>query len=229
MSRARVNVLVVDDETPIRRLLRVNLSVRGFRVIEAANGRTSLEIMEREPPELVILDLGLPDIDGMELLRRIRVISQVPVVVLSSNDRVRTKVEALEHGADDYITKPFNMEEFEARLRAALRHGYHQRGEESVFRSGNLMIDLIRRRVVLDGIDVKLSRTEFAVLQLLVSHVGKVLTYDQILREIWGHGKEIEHLRVYIRMLRQKLEQDPHHPRYLVTESGVGYQLLAGD
>lgn len=229
MSRARVNVLVVDDETPIRRLLRAKLSVRQFRVIEAGSGRAALDIIEREPPELVILDLGLPDIDGMELLRRIRALSHVPIVVLSSNDRVRTKVEALELGANDYITKPFNMEEFEARLRAALRHGYHQRGEEPVFRSDNLTIDLIRRRVVLDGIEVKLSRTEFAVLQLLVSHAGKVLTYNQILREIWGNGKEIEHLRVYIRLLRQKLEKDPHHPRYLVTESGVGYQLLASD
>jgi two-component system KDP operon response regulator KdpE len=229
MSGARVNVLVVDDETPIRRLLRAKLSVRQFRVIEAASGRAALEIIEREPPELVILDLGLPDIDGMELLRRIRALSHVPIVVLSSNDRVRTKVEALELGADDYIAKPFNMEEFEARLRAALRHGYHQRGEEPVFRSDNLTIDLIRRRVVLDGIEIKLSRTEFAVLQLLVSHAGKVLTYNQILREIWGNGKEIEHLRVYIRLLRQKLEKDPHHPRYLVTESGVGYQLLASD
>jgi two-component system KDP operon response regulator KdpE len=229
MSRARVNVLVVDDESPIRRLLRVNLSVLNFRVIEAAGGRDALDIIAREPPEVVILDLGLPDIDGMEVLRRIRAVSHVPIVVLSSNDRVRAKVEALELGADDYVTKPFNMDEFVARLRAALRHGFHQRGEEPVFRSGNLMIDLIRHRVVLDDTDVKLSRTEFAVLQLLVSHAGKVLTYDQILREIWGSGKEIEHLRVYVRLLRQKLERDPDNPRYLVTEPGVGYQLLADD
>jgi two-component system, OmpR family, KDP operon response regulator KdpE len=229
MSKARVNVLVVDDESPIRRLLKANLSVRDFRVIEAADGQAALDIIEQEPPDLVILDLGLPDIDGMELLRRIRAASRVPIVVLSSNDRVRTKVEALELGADDYVTKPFNMEEFTARLRAALRHGFLQRGEEPVFRSDNLMIDLVRRRVVLDDIDIKLSRTEFAVLQLLVSHAGKVLTHDQILREIWGNGKEVEHLRVYIRLLRQKLEKDPHNPRYLVTEAGVGYQLLTSD
>jgi len=229
MSKARVNVLVVEDESSIRRLLRANLSVRDFRVVEAADGRTALELIEREAPDLIILDLGLPDIDGMEALRRIRALSQAPMVVLSSNDRVRTKIEALEIGADDYVSKPFNMEEFTARLRTALRHGFHQRGEESLFRSENLIIDLVRRRVLLDGMDVKLSRTEFAVLQLLASHAGKVLTYDQILREVWGNGKEIEHLRVYIRLLRQKLEKDPHNPRYLVTEPGVGYQLVTSD
>jgi two-component system, OmpR family, KDP operon response regulator KdpE len=229
MCKARVNIFVVEDELPIRRLLRANLSVRDFRVVEAADGRTALQLIEREAPELIILDLGLPDIDGMEALRQIRVLSRAPIVVLSSDDRVRTKVEAFELGADDYVSKPFNMEEFTARLRTALRHGFQQRGEEAIFRSDDLTIDLIRRRVMLDGIDIKLSRTEFAVLQLLASHAGKVLTYDQILREIWGNGKEVEHLRVYIRLLRQKLEKDPHNPRYLVTEPGVGYQLLTSD
>jgi two-component system, OmpR family, KDP operon response regulator KdpE len=229
MRKVRVNVLVVDDESPLRRLLRANLSLRGFRVFEASTGQNALDLIAREPPELIILDLGLPDLDGMTLLCRIRATSHVPIVVLSCNDQVKTKVEALTIGANDYITKPFNMEEFVARLHAALRHGFHQRGEDPVFRSGNLAIDLIRRRVELAGMEVRLSRTEFAVLQFMVRHAGKVLTHDQILREIWGQGKDIEHLRVYIRLLRQKLEADPHNPRYLVTEPGVGYQLLTGE
>lgn len=229
MSKARVNLLVVDDEPAIRRLLRANLSVRGFRVVEAAEGRAALDIITQEPPELVILDVGLTDIDGIELLRRIRAASHVPVVVLSNIDTITVKVEALETGANDYITKPFNMDELVARLHAALRHSFHQRGEDPIFRSGNITIDLIRRRVELNGTNVKLSRTEFALLQFLVRHAGRVLTHDQILREIWGSGKDIVYLRVYIRSLRQKLETDPHNPRYLVTEPGVGYQLLTGD
>jgi two-component system, OmpR family, KDP operon response regulator KdpE len=229
MSKVRMNVLVVDDESPLRRLLRANLSVRGFRVMEASTGQDALGLIAREPPELIILDLGLPDMDGMTLLRNIRTTSHVPMVILSCYDRVRTKVEALELGANDYITKPFNLEEFVARLHAALRHGFHQRGVDPVFRSGNMAIDLVRRRVTIDGTDVRLSRTEFALLQLLVKHAGKVLTHDQILREIWGDGRDVETLRVYIRLLRQKLETDPHNPRYLVTEPGVGYQLLTGE
>jgi two-component system, OmpR family, KDP operon response regulator KdpE len=229
MSKVRMNVLVVDDESPLRRLLRANLSVRGFRVMEASTGQDALGLIAREPPELIILDLGLPDMDGMTLLRNIRTTSHVPMVILSCSDRIRTKVEALELGADDYITKPFNLEEFVARLHAALRHGFHQRGVDPVFRSGNMAIDLVRRRVTIDGTDVRLSRTEFALLQLLVKHAGKVLTHDQILREIWGDGRDVETLRVYIRLLRQKLETDPHNPRYLVTEPGVGYQLLTGE
>jgi two-component system, OmpR family, KDP operon response regulator KdpE len=229
MNKARVNALVVDNELATRRLLRSNLSVRGFRVVEVAEGQAALDLIMREPPELVILDLTLPDIDGIELLRRIRALSHVPVVVLSSNDRVRVKVEALELGANDYVTKPFNMDEFVARLHAALRHGLHQRAECPAFRSGDMTIDLVRRRVELNGRNVKLSGTEFAVLQFLVKHAGKVLTHDQILSEIWGGRKDIEHLRVYIRLLRQKLEADPRNPRYLVTEHGVGYHLGTGD
>ena len=177
----------------------------------------------------MILDLGLPDIDGIELIRRIRAISKVPIVVLSSRGDERAKVEALELGADDYLTKPFGMEELVARLRTALRHGFQEKGEDPVFRNGDLTVDLVRRRVVVAGNEVKLSPTEFAMLQLLVQHAGKVLTHQQILREVWGNAEDVQYLRVYVRQLRRKLEADPEQPRHIVTESGVGYRLQLVD
>lgn len=225
MSSNPVSVLVVDDEPPIRRFLRTSLAVQNYRVSEAEDGGSALDLLAREKPDLVILDLGLPDIDGIELIRRIRATSRVPVVVLSSRGDERAKVEALELGADDYLTKPFGMEELIARLRTALRHGFQQKGEAPVFRSGDLTVDLVRRRVTVGENEVKLSPTEFAMLQLLVTHAGKVLTHQQILREIWGNAEDVQYLRVYVRQLRRKLEADPERPRHIVTESGVGYRL----
>ena len=229
MSSNPVNVLVVDDEPPIRRFLRTSLAVQNYRVSEAENGRAALDLLAREKPDLVILDLGLPDIDGIELIRRIRAISNVPLVVLSSRGDERAKVEALELGADDYLTKPFGMEELVARLRTALRHGFQAKGEDPVFRSGDLTVDLVRRRVMVGSGEVKLSPTEFAMLQLLVQHAGKVLTHQQILREVWGNAEDVQYLRVYVRQLRRKLETDPERPRHIVTESGVGYRLQLAD
>ncbi|MBV8651209.1 MAG: response regulator [Alphaproteobacteria bacterium] len=229
MSSNPVNVLVVDDEPPIRRFLRTSLAVQNYRVSEAENGRAALDLLGREKPDLVILDLGLPDIDGIELIRRIRATSNVPLVVLSSRGDERAKVEALELGADDYLTKPFGMEELVARLRTALRHGFQAKGEDPVFRSGDLTVDLVRRRVLVGGNEVKLSPTEFAMLQLLVQHAGKVLTHQQILREVWGNAEDVQYLRVYVRQLRRKLETDPERPRHIVTESGVGYRLQLAD
>jgi two-component system KDP operon response regulator KdpE len=229
MSSNPVNVLVVDDEPPIRRFLRTSLAVQNYRVSEAENGRAALDLLRREKPDLVILDLGLPDIDGIELIRRIRATSNVPLVVLSSRGDERAKVEALELGADDYLTKPFGMEELVARLRTALRHGFQAKGEDPVFRSGDLTVDLVRRRVLVGGSEVKLSPTEFAMLQLLVQHAGKVLTHQQILREVWGNAEDVQYLRVYVRQLRRKLETDPERPRHIVTESGVGYRLQLAD
>ncbi len=185
----------------------------------------ALDLLARDKPDLVILDLGLPDIDGIELIRRIRAVSNVPLVVLSSRGDERAKVEALELGADDYLTKPFGMEELVARLRTALRHGFQAKGEDPVFRSGDLTVDLVRRRVLVGDGEVKLSPTEFAMLQLLVQHAGKVLTHQQILREVWGNAEDVQYLRVYVRQLRRKLETDPERPRHIVTESGVGYRL----
>jgi two-component system KDP operon response regulator KdpE len=229
MAKIPVNILVVEDEPPIRRLLRASLAAQNYRVIEAENGQGALDLLARERPEIVIIDLGLPDMDGIELIRRIRTTSEVPIVVLSSRSNIRSKVDALELGADDYVTKPFNMEELIARLRTAQRHGFQKKGETPVFRSGDLTVDLVRRRVSVGGADVKLSPTEFSMLRLLVTHAGKVLTHDQILREIWGTARDVQYLRVYIRQLRKKLEADPDNPRHIITESGVGYRLQDAD
>ncbi len=225
MTTNPVSVLVVDDEPPIRRFLRNSLAVQNYRIIEAEDGKSGLELLKREAPDLVILDLGLPDIDGVEVIRRIRASSKVPIVVLSSRGDERTKVEALELGADDYVTKPFGIDELVARLRTALRHGFHEQGQEPVFHSGDLAVDLIRRRVSVGGREVKLSPIEFDMLRLLVRHAGKVLTHQQILREVWGQTADVQYLRVYVRQLRRKLEADPERPRHIVTEPGVGYRL----
>jgi two-component system KDP operon response regulator KdpE len=225
MAKIPVNILVVEDEPPIRKLLRASLSVQNYRLIEADTGQRALDVLAREQPEIVIVDLGLPDMDGIELIRRMRAASQVPIVVLSSRANVRAKVDALELGADDYVTKPFHMEELLVRLRTAQRHGFQKRSESPVFRAGDLAVDLIRRRVSVAGADVKLSPTEFAMLRLFVTHAGKVLTHDQILREIWGTVRDVQYLRVYVRQLRKKLEADPESPRHIITEPGVGYRL----
>lgn len=229
MNGNPISVLVIDDEPPFRRLLRTSLSGQNYRVIEAGTGKAAFELMGHELPDLVILDLGLPDIDGIDFIRRVRTKSRVPIIVLSSRAHERAKVEALELGADDYVTKPFNMGELVARMRAALRHRFHEKGEEPLFVSGTLTIDLIRRRVIAAGEEVKLSPTEFSMLQLFVVHAGKVLTHDQILRHIWGSAKDVQYLRVYVRQLRKKLEPDPQNPVHILTEPGVGYRLQAPD
>jgi two-component system, OmpR family, KDP operon response regulator KdpE len=225
MTANPISVLVIDDEPPIRRFLRTSLVPQNYRVIEANDAASGLDLIAREKPDLVILDLGLPDMDGLDVIRRIRAKATIPIVVLSSRDDERAKVEALELGADDYVTKPFGMDELVARLRTALRHRFHEKGEEPVFQSGDLTVDLVRRRVTVGGVEVRLSPTEFAMLQLLVAHAGKVLTHRQILREVWGSAEDVQYLRVYIRQLRRKLEADPERPRHIVTEPGVGYRL----
>jgi two-component system KDP operon response regulator KdpE len=225
MTANPISVLVIDDEPPIRRFLRTSLSPQNYRVIEAGDATSGLDLIAREKPDLVILDLGLPDMDGLDVIRRIRAKSAVPIVVLSSRGDERAKVEALELGADDYVTKPFGMDELVARLRTALRHRFYEKGEEPVFHSGDLTVDLVRRRVTVGGAEIRLSPIEFAMLQLLVAHAGKVLTHRQILREVWGSAEDVQYLRVYIRQLRRKLEADPERPRHIVTEPGVGYRL----
>jgi two-component system KDP operon response regulator KdpE len=223
-------VLVVDDEPPIRRFLRTSLSAQGYHVLEAEGGCTALDLIGRNPPDVVILDLGLPDIDGAEVIRRLRHHgSTVPVIVLSSRTDEPGKVEALDLGADDYVTKPFGMEELLARLRAALRHRLQQQGERPVFKSGGLSVDLVRRVVRVRGEEVKLSPREYDLLRLLVAHAGKVLTHKFILREVWGGETDVQYLRIYIRSLRQKIEPDPERPQHVVTETGVGYRLRLSD
>ncbi|WP_029920050.1 response regulator [Nevskia soli] len=220
-------ILVVDDEPAIRRLLRSTLGVQDYTVLEAASVAQALEVLAREKVDLIILDLGLPDGDGFEVIRKLRPDSQVPIIVLSSRDDESGKVQALDAGADDYVTKPFGVEELVARIRAALRHRVQAQGGKPVFQSEGLTVDLVHRRITRDGNEVKLSPKEYDILQQLVIHAGKVLTHRHLLREVWGseNDDDVAYLRVYIRQLRGKLETDPAQPTLILTEPGVGYRL----
>jgi len=227
MSAARLKILVIDDEPPIRKLLRMGLGTQGYDVLEAPNGKAGLELLAQEP-DLVILDLGLPDVEGLELLRTIRSKKEgVPVVVLSSRGDEAGKVQALDLGADDYVTKPFGMDELLARMRAALRHQLQVHGERPVFRVGDLSVDLVRRIVKVHDQEVKLSPKEYDLLRVLVQHAGKVLTHKFLLGELWDNLTDAQYLRVYVRQLRQKIEADPERPQYILTETGIGYRLRA--
>jgi two-component system KDP operon response regulator KdpE len=229
MSAAPLKILVVDDEPPIRKLLRMGLSTQGYEVLEAPNGKASLELLVQNPA-LIILDLGLPDIQGLELLRMIRARDEsVPIVVLSSRGDEAGKVEALDFGADDYITKPFGMDELLARMRAALRHQLQVHGERPVFRVGDLSVDLVRRIVKVVDKEIKLSPKEYDLLRVLVQHAGKVLTHKFLLGELWDDLTDAQYLRVYVRQLRQKIEADPERPHFVLTETGIGYRLRAPD
>ena len=229
MNAAPIKVLVIDDEPPIRKLLRMGLSTQGYDILEASNGKIALEKLA-EGPALIILDLGLPDIQGHDLLRTIRGRNEsVPIVVLSSRGDEAGKVQALDLGADDYLTKPFGMDELLARMRAALRHQLQVQGERPVFRSGDLSVDLVRRIVKTGEREVKLSPKEYELLRVLVQHAGKVLTHRFLLGALWDDLTDVQYLRVYVRQLRQKIEQEPERPQYLLTETGIGYRLLAPD
>ncbi|MHB1217273.1 MAG: response regulator [Alphaproteobacteria bacterium] len=221
-------VLVVDDEKPIRRLLRTALSAEGYDVIEAEDGNAALVAAAKQKPDAVLLDLGLPDLDGIEVLGRLREWSPVPVLVLTARDAEAQKVAALDAGADDYVTKPFGMGELLARLRAALRHRLQQEGAPPVFRAGALSVDLTRRAVAMDGTEVKLSPKEYDLLRVLVRNAGRVLTHQMLLKEVWGpaHVHDTPYLRVYVRQLRQKLGDDAAAPTLIVSEPGVGYRLV---
>ena len=223
-------VLIVDDEPAIRRLLRTSLTAQGYETIDAETGEQALAALSKNRVDVVVLDLGLPDIDGLDVLKRIReAASALPVVVLSSRGDEAGKVKALDLGADDYVTKPFGMDELLARLRAALRHRLQQQGEKPVFRAGDLMVDLVRRIVSVRGQEVKLTPREYDLLRLLVLHAGKVLTHKFILREVWGTETDVQYLRIYIRTLRQKIEVEPERQQFIMTEQGVGYRLRAAD
>ncbi len=229
MNAPPLRVLVVDDEPPIRKLLRMGLSTQGYQVLDAPNGKTALELVAQKP-DLIILDLGLPDIPGLDLLRMLRERNEgVPIVVLSSRGDEAAKVQALDLGADDYVTKPFGMDELLARIRAALRHQLQVQGERPIFRIGDLSVDLVRRIVKLGDKDVKLSPKEYELLRVLVQHAGKVLTHKFLLGELWDDLTDAQYLRVYVRQLRQKIEADPERPQYVLTETGIGYRLRAPD
>lgn len=225
-----LRVLIIDDEPPIRRLLRTSLSAQNYSVLEAEDGESGLVLLQRNTVDVVVLDLGLPGIGGLEVLKRLRETgSSVPVIVLSSRDDEGGKVSALDLGADDYVTKPFGMEELLARIRAAVRHRLQQEGEKPLFKSGDLTVDLVRRIVTVRGYEVKLTPREYDLLRLLVAHAGKVLTHKFILREVWGTETDVQYLRIYIRTLRQKIEANPEQPGLILTEQGVGYRLKAPD
>lgn len=225
MSGGGPLILVIDDEPPIRRLLRTSLAAQRYRVVEAETAAEGLRRVRADRPDAVILDLGLPDRDGIGVIRALRDFSKVPIIVLSSRGDEQGKIEALDLGADDYVTKPFGMGELVARIRAALRHRLQQEGGEPAFRSGELLVDLLHRRVTVGETEVRLSPKEYDILRMLVIHAGKVLTHRMILQEVWGAGGDVQYLRIYIRQLRQKLEQNPERPKHIVTETGIGYRL----
>jgi two-component system KDP operon response regulator KdpE len=224
-------VLVVEDEPQVMRFLRATLPAHGYRVLEAGTAAQALVHAQTQLPDLVLLDLGLPDLDGLEVTRRIRGWSAVPIVVVSARGQERDKVQALDAGADDYLTKPFGTEELLARMRVALRHAARVAGGagETLLETGELRVDLAARLVYRRGEEVRLTRTEYRLLAVLVKHAGKVLTHRQLLVEVWGPGSanETHYLRVYMAQLRHKLEDDPARPRHLLTETGVGYRLRA--
>src|SRR3977135_1930946 len=229
MGGGPVQNLLHHPEPTNRKMLRMGLSTQGYEILEASNGKIALELLAQDPA-LIILDLGLPDIQGHELLRMIRGRNDsVPIVVLSSRADEAGKVEALDLGADDYLTKPFGMDELLARMRAALRHQLQVHGERPVFRAGYLSVDLVRRIVKVGDKEVKLSPKEYELLRILVQHAGKVLTHKFLLGELWDQLTDAQYLRVYVRQLRHKIEPDPERPHYVLTETGIGYRLRAPD
>ncbi|MBI3828282.1 MAG: response regulator [Planctomycetes bacterium] len=229
MSALQPLILLVEDDPKLRRFLNITLTQNGFRLDEAVNGAEGLRLAAANNPALVILDLGLPDTDGVEVIRRLREWSAMPIVVLSARDQEKDKVSALDAGADDYLTKPFGNAELLARIRVAIRHAQHSQGPdaEPVFRQGDLEVDLGARIVKLAGAEIHLTPIEYKLLATLIGYAGKVVTHSQLLRLVWGPNAELEnqYLRVYMNQLRRKLESEPAKPKYLLTEPGVGYRL----
>jgi len=232
MTELRPTILVIEDEPEIRRFLRTSLGAEGYRVVEAETGERGVIDAGTHKPDLAIVDLGLPDLDGVEVIRRIRAWSRMPVVVLSARAREQAKIEALDAGADDYVTKPFGVGELLARVRVALRHSARAAtGGAKTVHLGKVEVDLERRRIAREGRDVHLTPIEFRLLACLAQHLGMVVTHRQLLREVWGpsHVEHTHYLRIYMKQLRDKLEVDPVRPRHFVTETGVGYRLVADD
>lgn len=230
MSAAESVIAVIEDETPIRRFLRASLSVEGFRVIEATTAQEGVRAVTQHMPALVLLDLGLPDVDGVEVIRQIREWSAMPIVVISARGEEASKIAALDAGADDYLTKPFGVGELLARIRVALRHAATSSADgppQTIVQAGDVAIDLAGRTVTKGGVEVKLTKIEFDLLAVLARNVGKVVTHRQLLKEVWGpHAvQEPHYVRVFMATLRKKLERNPGNPELLITEQGVGYRL----
>ena len=231
MNSSRERVLVIEDDPALRRFLRTSLDACGYAVSDVETGRDALKRMTVEQPDVVLLDLGLPDIDGVDVVVRLREWSETPIIVISSRDSEASKITALDRGADDYVTKPFGMGELLARIRASMRHRLRREGVAPVWRSGRVEVDLARREVRRDGMPVRLTPREYDLLRFLVVHADRVVTHQQVLKEVWGQAQihETQYLRVFVGRLRQKLEADPAQPHLLVTESGVGYRLRTLD
>jgi len=231
MTGARATILVVEDEPEIRRFLRATLDAEGYRVVESPSGRRGSIDAATHKPDMAIVDLGLPDMDGVEVIRRIRRWSGMPIVVLSARAHERSKIEALDAGADDYVTKPFPIGELLARIRAALRHAVRPPSGGRTLAFDGATIDLDARNAMRDGVEVRLTPIEFRLLAALARHAGMVVTQRQLLEEVWGptHRDDTHYLRIYMKQLRDKLERDPLRPRHLLTETGIGYRLVADD
>lgn len=226
MAKKGTRILIIDDEKPIRKMLKVAFDAHGYEIAEAISGNDGLSQVAIFNPDLIILDLGLPDLDGIEVIQTLRKWSQVPVLIVSAREQAEEKIKAFDNGADDYITKPFDMGELLARIRMALRHGAKAE-DEPVLTFGNLSIDLAQRLVTVTGREIRLTPIEYDLLKNLALHAGRVLTYPKLLRQVWGaeHQEDIHYLRVYIGQLRNKIEPDPTRPRYIITEPGIGYRL----
>ena len=229
MQSGNHHILVIEDEQPIRRFLRASLSNEGYRVSEAVSGEEGLRMASSQPPDLVILDLGLPDLDGQDVLKRLREWYTAPIIVLSARDQESQKIKALDSGADDYVTKPFGIGELLARMRTAMRHAHRVGPEATVLSIGDIRVDLAARLVYRKDEEVHLTPLEYKLLVTMLKHTGKVLTHRFLLREVWGpqDSQENHYLRVFVASLRRKLEDDPARPRYILTEQGVGYRLVA--
>lgn len=221
------HILIIEDELPIRRFLKASLSDEGYRISEATSANEGLRGASSQPPDMIILDLGLPDMDGQEVLQRLREWCSAPIIVLSARDQEQQKIAALDHGADDYVTKPFSVGELLARIRTAMRHSLRSGSESTVFATGDLKVDLSARMVYRKGEEVHLTPLEYKLLVTMIRHVGKVLTHRFLLREVWGpqDSQENHYLRVFVASLRRKLEADPTRPRHILTEQGVGYRF----
>lgn len=227
MAEPAATILVIEDEPQIRRFLRAGLGSEGYVLLEAETGQQGLLEAATKPPDLFLLDLGLPDMDGLEVIRRLREWTAAPIIIISARGQEQDKVAGLDAGADDYVTKPFSMPELMARIRVAMRHASRTEDESAVFESGGLKVDLARRLVFVNGQEVRLTPLEFKLLALLVKHAGKVLTHRQLLKDVWGpaYAEDSHYLRVFVHQLRHKLEADPAQPKWLITEAGVGYRL----
>ncbi len=232
MSEEKELILLIEDEPQMRRFLRITLQGHGYRLVEAADAKDGLLQATTRNPDVVLLDLGLPDLDGLEVTKRLREWTQTPVIVISAREQEKDKVKALDAGADDYLTKPFSAGELMARIRVALRHAARQRSGQSepVFILQNLRVDLAQRQVFVDEKEVHLTPIEYKLMTVLIRHAGKVITHRQLLTEVWGpaHAGEVQYLRVYMTQLRHKLESDPARPQFLLNEPGIGYRLKCG-